>query len=312
MTKKNTQFNKISFEADPFPYLCIDDFLTKEDCDSLIMDANAANKEDSIFMHGGRFSLSSVSPSFKDLVSRSENWSRLVATLESDKTSDIFMNYIQEKCPEKYFAKWLKSRKFEISEIPRITSILPKFIGDKFRSTSDRKVRFCSKKQLFFSSFIVLFDDFYRIIYSLWSYILGKRKLALLFDYSVAKVGYTREIHRDSDSRVIVFLLYLNNLEDYVEGGSLKIHSSKIDKEKYAPRIESENADVVNAFKPKAGRLIMFLNTANSYHSVEKMSNSEFGRHFLYGAYTLTSGLDSLAMKRSSAKLPTEYNLYRE
>ena len=312
MTKKHPQFNKISFEANPFPHLCIDDFLTKDDCDQLILDANASNNEDNVFMHGGRFSLSSVSPSFKKLVSKSENWSRLVASLESNQTSDIFLNYIQEECSEKYFAKWLKSRKFEISEIPRVTSVLPKFIGDKVKSTSDRKVRFCSKKQLFFSSFMALFDDFYRIIHSFGSYILGRRKLALLFDYSVAKVGYTREIHRDSDSRVIVFLLYLNNLEDYVEGGSLKIQSSKIDKKKYAPRIENENADVVNEFKPKAGRLIMFLNTANSYHSVEKMSDSEFGRHFLYGAYTLTSGLDSLAMKKSSGKLPTEYNLYRE
>ena len=121
MRNKPRQFSKISFEVSPFPYLCIDDFLTKDDCDALIMDANATNYEDKVFMHGGRFSLSSVSPSFKNLVSKSENWSELVTSLESDQTLDIFLKYIQEECPEKYFAKWLKSKKFDISEIQRVT-----------------------------------------------------------------------------------------------------------------------------------------------------------------------------------------------
>jgi hypothetical protein len=109
-----------------------------------------------------------------------------------------------------------------------------------------------------------------------------------------------------------VFLLYLNDLEDYVEGGRLKIYNSKVEQEKYAPRPGDDNVYVVNEFKPKAGKLVMFLNTSNSYHSVEKMTNTEYGRHFLYGAYTLSSGFGSLAKIKSSGKLPTEYNLYRE
>jgi hypothetical protein len=312
MLKNSSSSNQISFEATPFPYLCIDDFLTNDECASLIQDAADANSEDTVFMHGGRFSLGSVSPSFKDLVSKSKSWTRLVAMLKSDTMANLFLDHVRKECPDKYFTKWLTSRKFEISEIPRLTSVLPQFIVDKVKSASDRQVRFCTKKQLFFISFMALFDDIYRLMHSFGSYIFGKRRLTLLFDYSVAKIGYSREVHRDSDARVIVFLLYLNDLEDYVEGGSLKIHDSKVEQKKFAPRPGDENVYIVNEFKPKVGRLVMFLNTANSYHSVEKMTNSEHGRHFLYGAYTLSSGFGSLAKIKSSGKLPTEYNLYRE
>ena len=270
MLKDSLSSNQASFEAEPFPYLCIDNFLTSDECAALIQDATDANSEDTVFMHGGRFSLGSVSPSFKALVSKSESWSRLVAKLKSNTTSDLFLDHIRKKCSDKYFSKWISSRKFEISDIPRFNSLLPQFIVDKAKSASDRQVRFCTKKQLFFSSFMALFDDIYRIINSFGIYIMGRRRLALLFDYSVAKIGYTREVHRDSDARVIVFLLYLNDLEDYVKGGSLKIHDSKVELKKYAPRPGDDNVFTVKEFKPKAGRLIMFLNTANSYHSVEK------------------------------------------
>ena len=36
--------------------------------------------------------------------------------------------------------------------------------------------------------------------------------IEFIYDYSQAGNGYSREIHRDSDSRIVVILLYLNEL----------------------------------------------------------------------------------------------------
>ena len=49
----------------------------------------------------------------------------------------------------------------------------------------------------------------------------GKSSVELLYDYSVSGKSYNREIHRDSDSRLIVFLLYLNEFDEKEKGGNL-------------------------------------------------------------------------------------------
>ena len=51
-----------------------------------------------------------------------------------------------------------------------------------------------------------------------------KTNLELLFDFSISQKGYKREIHRDSDSRKIVFLIYLNSFKNNGEGGNLNLH----------------------------------------------------------------------------------------
>jgi len=304
--------DEVSFEKYPFPYFCMDNYLSKDECEVLIKEAVGSSGGDAIFMHGGRDSLGSLSPSFKKLLARSNTWAQLVKRLQSGDVVDLFLKYIRNECPDSYFSDWIRSRAFVISRIPTITKLLPQYLLKKTQSASDKKVRFVTKKQMILSLVLAISNDLFRVLHGFINYVLGKRILALLFDYSVAKEGYAREVHRDSDARVVVFLLYLNDLEDSVKGGSLKIHGSKSEAQFFDPRPADKDVEVIKEFRPKAGRLLMFLNTANSYHSVEKMSRSEQGRHFLYGAYTLTTGFGSLALLKSSGRLPTEYNLYRE
>ena len=61
---------------------------------------------------------------------------------------------------------------------------------------------------------------------SLSYFFLGKRVIAPLWDYSMAKNGYGREVHRDSDSRVVVFLIYLNEIGVDADGGGLTLYNS--------------------------------------------------------------------------------------
>ena len=79
-----------------------------------------------------------------------------------------------------------------------------------------------SSLKLFQIILINQIDNLYRILVSIFDNVKNKRRLTLLYDYSVSNEGYEREIHRDSDSRVIVFLLYLSSIEDDI-GGNLEI-----------------------------------------------------------------------------------------
>ena len=141
-------------------------------------------------------------------------------------------------------------------------------------------------------------------------FLLGRRVVVPLWDYSRARNGYGREIHRDSDSRAVVFLIYLNEIGPGADGGGLSLYNSDSGNSIWPPRPAANTVTQMETLKPKAGRLVVFLNTANAYHSVDIMQNSDRPRHFIYGGYTLLSSLGSVARKYSSATMPTEFNIY--
>ena len=160
---------------------------------------------------------------------------------------------------------------------------------------------------------------------SLIDHIIGYYNLTLLYDYSVSYDGYYREVHRDSDSRSIVFLLFLNSLENESSGGSFGLYKSLNNSNLFQPQpdysikkgnlVEPSKGKMekckTHLIEPKAGRLIIFLNTAYAYHSVEKLKNTKIGNHFIYGGYTLPSNFGSIARKLTTKNMPTEFNLYR-
>ncbi len=53
-----------------------------------------------------------------------------------------------------------------------------------------------------------------------------KNVINLDVDFSVSKKGYFRSVHRDRETRVINFLIYLNSLSSK-DGGAFKIYKSK-------------------------------------------------------------------------------------
>ena len=109
---------------------------------------------------------------------------------------------------------------------------------------------------------------------------------------------------------MIVILIYLNKLEENVEGGNLEIYDS-VFKTKYPPFLDQNQSIKTDEIKPSPGKLVMFLNTSNAYHAVSRMSHSEFGRHFIYGGFTMESSIGSLALIESKGKSPTEYHTYK-
>ena len=93
-------------------------------------------------------------------------------------------------------------------------------------------------------------------------------------NFSMAEKGYKLKTHRDKESRMVVFLLYLNKLNE--EGGSFEVYSKKND----------DNFVLERKFNPESGKLIVFLSNPLSYHNVEEITDAKSKRFFCYGGYT--------------------------
>ena len=121
--------------------------------------------------------------------------------------------------------------------------------------------------------------------------------------------GYKREIHRDSDSRTIVFLIYLNDLNINGSGGDLELHKYLKNDESIPAQPNEDECKLIETISPKKGRLVVFLNSHDSLHSVSEMKNHTGYRHFLYGSFTLL-GKKNNFLSKSINKLKTNFNIF--
>ena len=117
------------------------------------------------------------------------------------------------------------------------------------------------------------------------------------------------EIHRDSDSRTIVFLLYLNKLTEGASGGELCLHKYKQKNSKIPSQPQIKDCELIERIPPMPGRLVVFLNTHESLHSVNVMKNHSGFRHFLYGSFTLLGKKNNL-IKDSIGDLKTNFTIF--
>ena len=136
-----------------------------------------------------------------------------------------------------------------------------------------------------------------------------KKPLELLYDYSVAGKGYLREIHRDSDSRLVVFLIYLNKIDvnKSENGGQLELYEN-LDISDDKPQPNRDSCKLLKRIEPEEGMLVIFLNSDESFHAVKEIENENTERHFIYGAYTLLNGKNPYIKK--TKRLNTEFNFY--
>lgn len=266
----------------------IDDFVEKRDCDILINDLNKLDEKNHQFlMHGGRNSIPITSKSWKNLTDKFSSWKKLNDKLFSKDFYYNAFNLIK-----------LNKKKYYLSDIIRSKK---NYIFENARYNLDKTSRFISIKQLI----IVITYLIYIKLKIHFSFLINKffkKKLTieLLGDLSIASKGYSREIHRDSDNRICVFLLFLNEISD--EGGKLKFFEYKKN-DKFPSKPKEEDCQPVNIIDPKPGRLVIFENTLDAYHSVSEMKSQE-KRFFMYGAFT------QLLNDKKSKMNNTEFNYY--
>ena len=113
------------------------------------------------------------------------------------------------------------------------------------------------------------------------------KKINLDIDFSKSQYGYFRNAHRDRDTRVISFLIYLNTINED-EGGAFEIYKYIKGGDENLPRFpQKSEVEKIKKFPPKAGQLFVFLSSPNSYHGVSKFLSQNKSRIFIYGSYSL-------------------------
>ena len=275
-------------------YKVIENFINEDKCSELIKDAEVIltkNSEREI-LNNNRQSVFSTSIIFNELLSKSKNWRDLNEKLYSN---EFYLDTLKELNLDK--------SKFELTNFffkNKLNSI-----EKKYKNLINKKFSYLKTGTLFKLLMLRVYKE---ILFKVKFFFKKKINLELLFDFSISQKGYKREIHRDSDSRVIVFLLYLNSFKNIGEGGDLNLHEL-VDKDKknIPAQPKDKNCRIVKTLSPKAGNLVLFLNTADAFHSVSEMIGEE-KRYFLYGSYTALNKKNPL-IKNSADKLKTEFFL---
>ncbi len=274
-------------------YKIIENFIDKKTCFDLIKDADIFAKDDHVKVLNERLILPSSSLSFLKLINNSKSWKNLHEQLNSKEFLAILLKTLD-----------IKKHSFEVTNF--FFNYKPDKLLRKYKFLNSNKISTIGNINLLF---YFLFKMFRFVIRKLKFTLTNKDYVELLYDYSKSPNGYKREIHRDSDARTIVFLIYLNDLEQSASGGNLKLYKYKNFNSKIPPRPLETDCELIETIPPKTGRLVTFLNSYDSLHSVSEMKNNNNFRHFLYGSFTLL-GKKNILLKKSKGKLKTNFNIF--
>jgi hypothetical protein len=276
----------------------VDNFVASLDCDELILDLDRYVRwTDIANIHNGRLSLPNSDPIFQELLEKSQRWVNFYKKIYSTE----FLQWVESK-----FEK--NNEVCKLSFDPVLSKKRPEWIK-KITSGSSTPLKFCSIKKIFFYLIArIIFKPFLSI--RLWpkKIITGNIPVDLLFDVSKANQGYAREIHRDSDSRLYVFLIYFNDLENSNAGGDLLLYKYLREKIPNAQPAESD-CELIQKVSPKKGRLVVFKNDDFAFHAVSQMQKSAGYRYFCYGGFTSLLGVNPF-INESALNFGTAFHEY--
>lgn len=278
-------------------YFILNNFIDKESCIKLIEASNIHNpSRNKNEIHGGRQFLSSTGLEFNNLLENSKDWKKLEKKINSSE----FLNFCLKKLD-------LTENKFSLVNYFKIRN-LNRF-QKSYKRLNSINVGSITTKNLLIYFVMRFYRDIMRKIKFSKIFNVNKNVVELLFDYSKGGNGYSRKIHRDSDNRLIVFLIYLNapSFKNDHEGGNLDIYRlTNGDKNTAFP--DKKNCEKIKSIKPEAGKLVVFLNNNESFHGVEEMKNHSDIRHFIYGGFTLLNSKNPFITNKTS--VDTEFHLY--
>lgn len=276
-------------------YFEINNFLDKKTCENLIIDYKQYSKnKKNVRIHDSRDFLSSSDENFKMLCESSLNWNNLYKKINSTDFLNLCLKKLNlEKDRDKfYITSFFNSRKKDQTYL-------------KYKSMGKTEIKKINDKALLKYTLYRLYRSLLRKIKFSRIFNFKKKPLEILFDVSKAGNGYKREIHRDSDNRFIVFLIYINNLDQNSNssGGNFDIYHNEQNYNEF-----KKNLKKIKSIKPEAGKLIAFLNEDQSFHAVDEMKNFEEYRYFLYGSFTFLNNENPYIKFKTKSK--TEFHLY--
>ena len=274
-------------------YKILENFIDKNFCNALIKDANLFSKNDYIKVLNNRLILPSSSLAFLKLINNSKPWKELHNQLNSQDFLKTILKALD-----------LNEKNFEVTNF--FFNHKPSTFLKKYKLLNSKKISTIGNLNLFFYAFYKI----YRYLIRKFKFTFtSKNYVELLYDYSKSPNGYKREIHRDSDSRTIVFLIYFNSITQDGKGGNLELYKYKKNERAIPSRPDTNDCKLIETILPEAGKLVTFLNSNTSLHAVSEMTNCSGYRHFLYGSFTLLGKKNNL-IKSSVGSLKTNYNFF--
>ena len=278
-------------------YVVHNEFISSEICKNLIKESDEVIEIGAVAeRHGGRFTLPSSDLQFSKLYNESPVWKEILDKINSDE-------FLKFCCDE------LGIDKTTISRVEHYNSLNPSKFRRHFKLVGNGRVhQFNNLKLLQYIIYRVLrkLEKFFKFIKY---YFFRSLPVELLFDYSIATNGYWREIHRDSDARLIVFLLFLSGMPEDAEGGTLDLYEYDGTGECIPSRPNDNECSLIESISPQIGQLVIFRNSSDALHAVPEMINHKSKRYFLYGSFTLLSGKNK-ELNNSCDKLDTPFDLY--
>ncbi|MDB9699476.1 2OG-Fe(II) oxygenase [Candidatus Pelagibacter sp.] len=247
------RFSNIRTLSEPYPILIIDNFMTEEEAKEGY-DIITSSKSDE-YVNGGRFNIRKGTNEFKKFISKNKVFENLYNFFNDESQFDFLYTKLQNTMKN-------SENKYQATNLP----------------TNFNKTYFVYKRNIHQNKF------FKKILNYFWIKTpdIIKKNLRLIYtcnyfdiNFSYAKKGYKLITHRDKDTRVIVFLLYLNDLKTE-DGGALEVYSKNND----------NDFELKDKFTPKTGKLIAFLSNPDSYHNVSEIVNADITRCFCYGSYS--------------------------
>ncbi|MBR52126.1 MAG: hypothetical protein CMD58_06400 [Gammaproteobacteria bacterium] len=280
-------------------YKIIDNFIDENFCSKLV--SNSKELENQIFneniIHGGRNFISSTSDDFSKLQYSSESWDSFSKYLESREFAEFIFSKLG-----------MKINSFEIVNLYKAKNSFS-FIKEKKKFNS-KKINLLSSKRILWFIFMRFLHRAYLNLKLSRFFFTKKNPIELLYDFSIAQNGYSLPIHRDTDARIVIFLIYLNDVSEGSEGGNFNIYKLKTTKNFFPPSPNLSDCNLIKSITPKAGRAIFLDGSMDSYHSVDKMINHKNRRYFIYGSFTSLLNKNNLIDYNKTNKFNTEFNLY--
>lgn len=249
------ELNKTKFKSikAPYPIGFINNFVDQKNCKKLSEEISNFSSFDDLVMNG-RNRVNKGSQKFKEYLNTSPSLNSLYNQLNKKKIYSKMKNLLDDLPASK---KW------------NVKIDTPNFSKENYGEQSFNLIKLLRKTRIVASFF--------------------KNKINLDIDFSKSSYGYFRKAHRDRDTRIISFLLYLNSINKH-EGGQFQVFKLKreFNKQKNLDRFPDENSIIkLFSFPPKAGQLFMFTSTPDSYHGVSKFLSKDKKRIFIYGSYSL-------------------------
>ena len=249
------ELNKLKFKSikAPYPIGYIDNFLEYDECKKLSDEINYFSSFDDLVMNG------------RNRVNKGSNkFSKYLKTSPA-----LYSLYNQLNKIEFYLKMKNILDDMPVSKSWRIKLDNFNFSKESYGEQSFNLIKFMRKSKIIASFF--------------------KNKINLDIDFSKSNYGYFRNAHRDRDTRIVSFLLYLNSINE-VDGGQFEVFKLKEEFStlKNFDRFPKKDSTIkLSSFPPKAGQLFLFSSTPNSYHGVSKFLSKEKKRIFVYGSYSL-------------------------